>query len=523
MSEPNTNALSSSISAIFDAIKGRGGAFSPAGENETVIAVNSLTSTAGAFYEKFRYLLDYKDEHSIKRSAVARILKRQLMIERVTDVGLQLLQELITGGYLPNKTVPESVAASVQAIVNPYIALRERVQGIPGSDTMIVGFAASEVSRFLFPTAIEEAVLSAYYGDVRERVKVNFDITPEEFDQSVYVACRRGLLREDNDLLAYALWLRFSKWGSAMQGEDIGMLAQHFAVIQQRIKQALKFQLGWDMVPRLKNCSIYYSVLWQMIEQYGMEAQTVLQDENNFERAARSILTEHYKRENTKTVRSAIRAIFYIFCTKLILAFLLEIPYEYYYLKDIHYLPLASNVIFHPVLLFLITRIVPLGERNTLLVLSGIRKTVSGEDRKLIKVKRSGSGALDTFFAFLYLFLFLVSFGILVFLLVKLQFSIVGILLFLFFLTLVSYFGLRIRHNALRWRVKTDDEGLLPMLWGVFTLPIVRAGRWLSRTFAAINIFVFFLDFIIEAPFKLLLSISDAFTTFLREKRDETF
>ena len=174
-------------------------------------------------------------------------------------------------------------------------------------------------------------------------------------------------------------------------------------------------------------------------------------------------------------------------------------------------------------LLFLITRIVPLGERNTLLVLSGIRKTVSGEDRKLIKVKRSGSGALDTFFAFLYLFLFLVSFGILVFLLVKLQFSIVGILLFLFFLTLVSYFGLRIRHNALRWRVKTDDEGLLPMLWGVFTLPIVRVGRWLSRTFAAINIFVFFLDFIIEAPFKLLLSISDAFTTFLREKRDETF
>lgn len=523
MPESNTHTVAPSINAIFDAIKGHGSALNPAGENDTVIAVNSLTSTAGAFYEKFRYLLDYKDEHSIKRSAVARILKRQLMIEGVSDVGLSLLQELITGGYLPNKTIPESAATSVQAIVNPYIALRSRVQGVSGSDKMLVGFAASEVSRFLFPTAIEEAVLSTYYDDARERVKVNFDITPEELDICIYIACRRGLLREDNDLLAYALWLRFSKWSGAMQSEDIDILAQHFSVLQQRITQALKFQLGWDLLPRLKNNSIYYSVLWELIERYGMEARTILQDNGNFESATRSILAEHYTRENAKTVRSAIRAIFYIFCTKLILAFALELPYEYYVLNSIHYLPLASNVIFHPVLLFLITRIVPLGERNTILALSGVRKTVAAEDRKLIKVKRSGGGALDTFFAFLYLFLFLASFGILVFILVELQFSIVGVLLFLFFLTLVSYFGLRIRHNALRWRVKTDDEGLLAMLWGVFTLPVVRTGRWLSRTFSAINIFVFFLDFIIEAPFKLLLSVSDAFTTFLREKRDETF
>ena len=523
MQETTTNTITPPVKAVFDAIKGRTGNLAPVSENETLIQVNSITSTAGTLYEKFRYLLDYKDEHVIKRSAVARILRRKLSMEGTNDIGVSLLQELISGGYLPNKSIPEHVAADIQAIVNPYLVLRSHVQGVSGSDKMIIGFAASELSRFLFPSESDEAVFSAYFQDVVSRVKVGYALSSEELETAVFVACRRGLLREDNDLLAYALWLRFSKWGSAMRGEDIDLLARHFSVIKTRIQRSLTSLLGWELVPKLKNQSIYYSVLREMIERYGMETETLLQDSNSLDRTVRTILAEHYKRENAKTTRSAFRAIFYIFCTKLVLAFILELPYEYYVLGSIHYFPLASNVVFHPTVLFLMTRIKPLGERNTRAVLSGIQKTVKGEDHKFIKVKHTTGGALNIFFTFLYLALFLIIFGALVTALVEFGFSIVGILLFVFFLTLVSYFGLRIRHNAQRWHVRTEDESFLSLLWGVFTLPIVRAGRWLTRTFAAINVFVFFMDFIIEAPFKLLLSISDAFTSFLREKREETF
>lgn len=519
-----TNGLAPSIAGIFERIKGQGGNFGIVGENESLIEVNSLTSTAGTLYEKFRYLLDYKDEHVIKNSAVGRILKRKLLVEGTTDVGLSLLQELISGGYLPNKSIPERVAVNVQAIVNPYIHLYSKVQGVPGADRMIVEFAASEVSAFLFPTAVNEAVLSAYFNDVRERVKVNIDIAPEELETLIYVACRRGLLREDNDLLAYALWLRFSKWkGQETTSEDINILAQHFDVIQRRIKSSMKKPFGWELVPKLKNYSIYYAVLREVIEQYGMEAETVFKDRTHLDSVVQGILAGHYKKENSRTTRSAIRAIIYIFCTKLVLAFIVEFPYDYYVLHAINYVPLGVNVLFHPVLLFMMTRINPLGEHNTSRILSGLHKVVAGEDHKLLKVKRSSGGALSTFFTLLYLGLFLICFGILITALIQFDFNWVGILLFLFFLTLVSYFGLRIRHNAKRWQVKSEDESTLSILWGVITLPIISAGRWLTRTFASINIFVFFMDFIVEAPFKLLLSISDAFTSFLREKREETF
>lgn len=67
------------------------------------------------------------------------------------------------------------------------------------------------------------------------------------------------------------------------------------------------------------------------------------------------------------------------------------------------------------------------------------------------------------------------------------------------------------------------DEGIAAALWGLITLPIVRAGRWMSGRFASINVFIFLMDFVIEAPFKMVLRGMDAFLGFLREKREETY
>ena len=101
--------------------------------------------------------------------------------------------------------------------------------------------------------------------------------------------------------------------------------------------------------------------------------------------------------------------------------------------------------------------------------------------------------------------MFVISFGIILGLLKALQSNIVGTLLFLFFLTLVSYFGIRIRHKAKKWSVTSDNEGALGILWHFLTIPIIRAGGWLSKKFSSINFFAFIKDFIIETPFKFVL------------------
>ncbi|HQC49653.1 MAG TPA: hypothetical protein PLN57_00795, partial [bacterium] len=54
----------------------------------------------------------------------------------------------------------------------------------------------------------------------------------------------------------------------------------------------------------------------------------------------------------------------------------------------------------------------------------------------------------------------------------------------------------------------------------LFYMPIILVGRWLSNKMSRLNIFVFIFDFIIEAPFKILVNVAEDWTKYVRERRD---
>jgi hypothetical protein len=212
--------------------------------------------------------------------------------------------------------------------------------------------------------------------------------------------------------------------------------------------------------------------------------------------------------------------------TKTVLALAAELPYEFFFLHTINYVALGVNILFHPLLLLVMTRsIAPLGAQNTQRILGGVHEALYDQNRQLIRVKtKKPTGSLAACFAVGYGVFVLMTFGLILWGLHQLQFNLVSMALFLFFLTLVSYVGLRIRYAAQVWKVRlSEEESGISLLWGVMTLPIVRVGRWMSRTFSSINIFVFIMDFMIETPFKLLLSVFDSFLSFLKEKKEETY
>ena len=69
------------------------------------VTVEQLTGRFGVLYEKLRSLVDYKEQHVIRQSAIRRMLKRQLYLERKPNSGSALLRELVSSGYLPNNKV----------------------------------------------------------------------------------------------------------------------------------------------------------------------------------------------------------------------------------------------------------------------------------------------------------------------------------------------------------------------------------------------------------------------------------
>ena len=68
--------------------------------------------------------------------------------------------------------------------------------------------------------------------------------------------------------------------------------------------------------------------------------------------------------------------------------------------------------------------------------------------------------------------------------------------------------------------VVEPKENLLSFLWSFFYIPVISTGKWLSGKFASINIFVFVLDFIIEAPFKVFVAVAEEWTKYIRERRE---
>lgn len=524
-----TNMLSRQITDLVTSLKSATQGASSASLDESTIGINEIVKKAGVFYEKLRYSVDYREEHTIRRSAIERILNRNLLFNKEGRIARLLLEELIRAGYIENHKIPEREVAEVQKIVDRFLLLEQLLVARGESNAHVrkrlLSFAATEIELFFFDNTADTLVLKAFTDTVALHVRLpKTSLSKEDEDTEVYLACRRSLLKSDPDSLSYALWLRhYPEWENLNDPAIIRKIADSFINVEMTIRRDLEEKLGWYLVSKFKNYGIYFSVIKEIVERYGVQSERIFGDPKLFDEEITSILQNRYRRENVKTRKSSVRAIIYIFLTKMILGLALELPYEFFFLVNVQWFAITTNILFHPILLFAITAMItPLGERNTALAISGIHAIVFDENVKTAYIKMGASrGVVQGVFILMYGVIFLISFSIIFFILRRLQFNIVSIALFMFFLTLVSYFGIRIRYNAKRWQVVSGEEGTLAFMWNLFALPIVEVGRWLSTKFQAINIFVFIMDFIIENPFKLILKISDAFVSFVKEKREQ--
>ena len=495
-----------------------------------VISINSLTNKAGTWYERVRYLFDYKEERFIRRSAIGRILKRKLFFGESENFGLNLLQELIRAGYLPNNSVPENMATEVERVAMKYMQLADMVEKTHGGNQEvrknIISFAASGIHRILFPSALNETTVDTFYASVRNRVVFSPRLSDKNEEIQVYIACRRSLLKETDEELAYALWLKLvPRWTMADHHIYLGAIAEETPKTLDCVWRYTKDSIGWRVALKLKNYGISFFLIKELVQKFGAESGQVLQDSTYVDQEIEQSLQVKYLEEHRRTRKSSYRAIIYIFFTKMLLAFVLELPYDLWVLGAVNYTALGMNAVFHPFLLFgITTSILPLGKKNTEEILAVTHRVLYDQELGEIHLKTNkGSSFFDSLFFILYGILFTISFGIIITVLRILDFNIVSMIMFLFFLTLVSYFGIRIRRNAKDWKVHSDEESATSILWNALTFPIVRAGRWLSETFSSINVFIFIMDFLVEAPFKLILQTLDAFLSFLKEKREEMY
>ena len=491
-----------------------------AAPGEQMIELSSIIAKAASFYEKLRYLVDYREEHTIRRAALERILKRRVFLERKAESGLVLLQELVDGKYIIKEQATEKAALDIDAIVQKFLGLTRLAGANESTGRRLISFAATEIDERISPVeyTIDHESVEALYKTLRGSVSA-YGYSEQKVNEQLYCASWRSLLGVDNDRLAYALWLLYvPEWRAGSM--DLEAVAAKLPTVIMNIRGALAGSLQWQLVTKIKNESIYFRIIHQALEQSRGSAGRILENPGELDRFTRKFLEEIYERENKRIQSSGVRAVAYLFVTKMAIALVAELPYELFILGGIHYMPLAINIIFHPLLLFGLTRRVgSLDTKNTEAIIAGMHGVIYEGKVRTIRI-RDGLSRITFAFTLAYLFLFFIVFGGLIGVLKLFAFNPVSITLFVFFLALVSYFAFRIRYRARRWKI-VREQGTLAIIVGVLAVPIVRTGGYLSRTFSSINVFVLILDFIIETPFKRLLNFSNQFLLYLRDKGEE--
>lgn len=488
---------------------------------------NTITKRAGSLYERLRYTLDYQDENSIRRNAIERILRRVDVFETSNNVPRALLTELVQADYIQNNTLPESVTADIQSIVNRYRLLGQKLSHSDSSSLWT--HAATEIEQFLFPTFQKNEVFTALYKTVLSYMSPREEgaVTEKEFKTQVFIACRRMFLHDNAEEIRFELWKSMEPdWFVGEGGEEvIERVASNYSQQMQYIDEQLASDIHIKVESRLHNESIYASLLQDIVRQYGMETAQIVKDESLLEEKIRAKLQSVYQPHKEKIKRSAMQAIIYVLITKVLIGLAIELPFELFVLKEVHLIPLVINIVFFPILLYFMVKTITYPDsKNTDLIVQGMQNFLHTTHLKRVLIPVTPrSGARKFSFVLFYGLLSLFSFGIIVTVLQYLQFNITSILLFLFFLVIVSYFGFRIRFKSREWTYSKEDDSGTGLFWYLVTMPILQTGKWISLKLSSINIFVFFMDFVLETPFKILLGSFDGFVSFAKEIRRDSF
>ncbi|MBI4714283.1 hypothetical protein HY771_03830 [Candidatus Uhrbacteria bacterium] len=502
-------------------------------KDEDVIKVSDTVSVAASAYETVRNTLEYDEEHLLRRNAIRRILKRRLGETDSQKLSSHILKELVWAKYLPNKRVPTGKISEVGNVLEKY----KRMFGTLEEETKegqfryqwLLDVLSTEIEYLVAPPCVDESLASCAYQTLKSRVQWETSIVAEaDRDLQLYIAVHRSVLKSNRATLRYRILTLYYPTWRTIQPDD--PLVKEIATNLKKVIESIEAQIHHKAADFVYRFVRRHSIVFHLIADIAKDNPQAFSDAitsgdtNTIDSAITSAVKERYGAFRARLSRTVIRAAFFLLLTKSILAILVEYPYELFVLHTTDYLPLAVNILFPPLLLSFagLSVRIPKKKNNEKILEETHAFLGIGEDATFALRRRAwGGGALWAIFHFVYLLVFVAVVTLIAWGLNTLGFNSLSIFFFLFFLSLVAYFGLRIRNTRQEYLVIESGGGFFGILGDMLFLPIVRAGRWIAMRAPRVNIFLFFFDFIIEAPFKATIDLIESWLAFLREKREE--
>jgi hypothetical protein len=497
------------------------------------IKVPHAVATLASLYEKVRQAMEYNEPHLFRRASLERILARRLRAESNPGLVAEgLLKELIRGRYLKNDFYPESIGADLTRILEKYRQILQGRELGPTDDdfSLVIRLASSELEEFFSPPAREDALANLILVNLKRAVILSDPQLDERYALiQLRVAIYRNLLKLDRAMLEFNLFeLFYPDWKT--NGEaHVGEVTSGFPQIKLALTKLSKYHLGGALSALVRRYASPFVMLRDALERSGPK---ILTDKITLAQEISHSYTRKTVRERERLATTATRALIYIFLTKVFLSFAFELPAERFIYGQLRIVPFVINFLFPPLLLFLLTFSLGLpGRENEERVVAAAKEAVfspNGDDRGVfseqnrVEVKKRSGGLALTLFL-IYLFAFVAIFGVIALGLDRIGFTPLAVALFLFYTSIVTYFGIRVRESSRDLVMVGGKETVGSVVFDFLALPFLRAGSIISAGLSRFNVLVLVITLLVEAPFQVLLEVFEEWISFAREKKEEIY
>jgi hypothetical protein len=508
-------------------------------ENVPTVHVDEVASQVAAIYEKIRGIIDWREEHLLRRGAIERILKRRLFLRVGEKIEARpFVSELIRSGHFPNDKVEETKVDLIQKALDKYIFIVEKSPEPKKEITRIhlqnwlSCVAACEVEEILDPPRKEKILIDFMTERMKERITLKNYFPEEEKNIQIYIAVQKALFKLDPPIITYHLLKKqFSEWGSLQKSESgagaLEDITKNIYIIWQNIEKKIHSPLTEKFYRICERFDAPYLILGDILSQDPLNAETKLNNPEAVENDIKKFYQTRLSQQKSRVSRAALYSTLSIFATKILIAFVLE-----YLIIDINILhqqpswqTLGINIAIPPLLMLAIVLSIrpPRKENLDKVIMETMKITYEKEskDSYLIKSSIKQNAIMKGIIFILYMMTFVFSFWIFWTLLDKIGFTWPSKIVFVVFLSLITFAGIKIKERAKELSVEEEKGGFFGFIMDWFSLPFIQVGKYLSGQWTKYNTVLVFLTTLIDLPFQVLIEFLEQWRYFIKEKKEE--
>lgn len=486
-------------------------------EQQTKVNVVGAGGVITAAFEQLRNAAENTEEHLLLQGAIKRFFKR-IFITRDADLaakgGEELAVELTLAGYVPNDELTKNQLKEITALTVEYYNIYEQIlnnRAALGDKALAwtLDVLSSRVEGILNDHSIDGAFVDAASEYLTSLVSER-DKSAQDFGARLLVAIYRSLLKSNEAITRTTLLQRY------------GVMPESYDqyVSFNKLIDDLFVSKPVDRLTRLVDRQgAPLRILRRMMHDRADMAQ-LLQSREKFLEAYEQQINTEYERTGSRLNRAIVRSVIFLIITKLLIGIALEVPYDLWVYKEIHWMPLLINLFFPPVYMVLLRSTLSLPSyANTTALVDRADAMLYGNSEQIASARVREKRYSGTFNA-IYILSALAVFAGATWILAQLGFSWVHIIIFFLFFCAASFLGFRLSRQVRELEVIKEKQNGFTFLRDLIYLPFVIVGQWMSEKYSKVNVIAILLDMAIELPLKTVLRLVRQWNAFIDDRKD---